>query len=137
LTKVLATGTFDLLHPGHLTYLEAAKELGDELHVIVARNNRSGKDIVIPEKQRRRMVQGLKPVDEAILGSETDMFQPVREIDPDVLALGPDQDWGEDAISRKLEERGLDIEVTRVENYRDCGLCSSSEIVDRVLELFS
>ncbi|MCJ7794379.1 MAG: adenylyltransferase/cytidyltransferase family protein, partial [Methanoregulaceae archaeon] len=36
--RVVATGTFDLLHPGHLYYLEQSKKLGDELFVIVARN---------------------------------------------------------------------------------------------------
>lgn len=134
--RVLATGTFDLLHPGHLAYLEEARRLGDELHVIVARDDRSQKHIVVPEEQRRRMVQGLEPVDEAVLGSEDDMFEPVREIDPDVLALGPDQDWDEEALSEKLDSEGLDIEVTRVERYEECGLCSSSDIVERVLDLF-
>ncbi len=64
------------------------------------------------------------------------MFQPVREIDPDLLALGPDQDWDEDRLRSQLDERGLDVEVVRVERYEECGLCSSSEIVERVLELF-
>ncbi|MBS1263919.1 MAG: FAD synthase [Methanonatronarchaeales archaeon] len=134
--RVLATGTFDLLHPGHLAYLEQAGQLGDELYVIVARDKRSEKRIVVPEEQRRRMVGGLRPVDRAVLGSEDDMFRPVVGIDPDVLALGPDQEWDEYEIRRRLGERGLDTEVVRVERYEECGLCSSSEIVERVLELF-
>lgn len=134
--RVLATGTFDLLHPGHLAYLREARALGDELHVIVARDARSPKTIVVPEGQRRDMVRGLKPVTKAVLGSIDDMYEPVREIDPDVLALGPDQDWDGDEIERDLRESGVDADVVRVETYLECELCSSSDIVDRVKDLF-
>lgn len=134
--RVLATGTFDLLHPGHLAYLREARALGDELHVIIARDARSPKTTVVPEGQRRDMVQGLEPVTEAVLGSLDDMYEPVREIDPDVLALGPDQDWDGDEIESDLRKNGVEAEVVRVETYLECDLCSSSEIVDRVKQLF-
>jgi len=62
LTRVVATGTFDLLHPGHILYLECSKALGDELVVIVARdvNVRHKPKPVVPQDQRLRMVQSLK-----------------------------------------------------------------------------
>ena len=68
--RVVATGTFDILHPGHLWYLEESAKLGDELFVIVARdaNIRHKPRPVIPEEQRRVMVQALKPVTRAVLG---------------------------------------------------------------------
>lgn len=134
--RVLATGTFDLLHPGHLTYLEEAATVGDELFVVVARDATASKVTVVPEDQRRRMVQGLRPVDRAVLGSEEDMYEPVEELDPDVLALGPDQRWDESVLEEEILSRGLEVEVIRVEKYEECALCSSTEIVERVLELF-
>jgi len=70
--RVLATGTFDILHPGHLLYLEEARALGDELYVIVARekNIKHKPKPIISENQRLKMISSLKAVDEAILGSE-------------------------------------------------------------------
>ncbi len=75
MTRVLATGTFDLLHPGHLLYLERSKKLGDELVVIVARdvNVKHKPKPIVPEDQRLKMVQALKVVDLAILGDEKDI----------------------------------------------------------------
>jgi FAD synthetase len=91
--RVLATGTFDLLHPGHLTYLKGCKALGDELYVIVARDSmiRHKPKPVIPEDQRVEMINAFKVVDKALLGSEEDIFAPIMEIKPDVIALGYDQ----------------------------------------------
>ena len=79
--RIVATGTFDILHPGHLYYLEESRKLGDELVVIVARdtNVKHKPRPVIPEDHRLRMVAALKPVDRAILGDKTDMFRPIEE----------------------------------------------------------
>lgn len=134
--RVLATGTFDLLHPGHLAYLREARALGDELYVIVARDHCPEKNTVVPEEQRCAMVQGLKPVTEAVLGSRDDMYVPVKEIDPDIVALGPDQDWDEERIREGMRSRGIDADVVRIEKYEECSLSSSSDIVDRVRDLF-
>ena len=74
---VLATGAFDLLHYGHLKFLEESKKAGDKdarLIVIVARDktvkDRKGSRPVLPEDQRRALVEALKPVEKAILGYE-------------------------------------------------------------------
>ena len=82
--RVVATGTFDILHPGHLYYLSESKKLGDELFVIVARdaNVKHKPHPILPEEQRRAMIAALKPVDHAILGDRTDMFRPIEEIRP-------------------------------------------------------
>ena len=89
MVRVLATGTFDILHPGHILFLSKARELGDELFVIVARESmvRHKPKPVIPEEQRLKMVNALKVVDNAVLGSEKNMFEPVMEIRPDIIAL--------------------------------------------------
>ncbi|AKG91582.1 cytidyltransferase-like domain [Geoglobus ahangari] len=135
--KVVATGTFDIIHPGHIRYLEEAKKLGDYLIVIVARerNVRHKPKPVIPEEQRLRVVRALKPVDEAILGDDEDMFRPIERIRPDVIALGHDQHFDEEWLRGELRRRGIEAEVVRIETKEECELCSSARIVERILTL--
>lgn len=132
--RVVATGTFDLLHPGHLFYLEESKKLGDELWVIVARdvNVRHKPRPIIPQEQRLTMIKALKPVDHARLGVEGDIFDPIREIDPDVITLGFNQFFKEEDLRAALKERGLRAEVVRIGRYEG-PLASSSQIVERTL----
>ncbi|RQG95808.1 adenylyltransferase/cytidyltransferase family protein [Natrarchaeobius chitinivorans] len=136
---VIAQGTFDILHPGHVHYLEEAAEMGDQLYVIVARaTNVDHKEAPIcPATQRRDVVGALEAVDEAILGHREDIFVPIEEIDPDVIALGHDQYHDETAIESELERRGIDCTVQRAsarEPTDDRELLSTRLIVDRVLE---
>lgn len=137
--KVVATGTFDILHPGHLYYLEESGKLGDELHVIVARdeNVRHKPRPVIPERQRLRMVNALKPVDFARLGDLTDMYLPIEEIQPSVITLGFNQHFDEDHLRQELRDRGLDSEVVRIGSYTGDTFCSSRKIVRQVIERYS
>ena len=66
MTRVLATGTFDIPHPGHLFYLSQASALGDELYVIVARASmiKHKPKPILPDGHRLLMVQALEIVDE-------------------------------------------------------------------------
>jgi FAD synthetase len=139
MTKVLATGTFDILHPGHILYLEEAKKLGDELFVIVARdaNIKHKPKPVIPENQRLRMVKALRVVDEAILGSESDIFEPLFQIKPDIIALGFDQKFDETWLEKELSKRGIEARVVRIEKFEDCELCSTAKIFNRIVERYS
>jgi FAD synthetase len=134
--RVVATGTFDILHPGHLYYLEESRRLGDELFVIVARdaNVRHKPVPVIPEEQRLRMVSALKPVDHAVLGDLTDMFRPVEEIRPDVITIGFNQHFDEDKLRQELSRRNISAEVVRIGKFGDDVLCSSRCIVQRIIE---
>ncbi len=136
LIRVLATGTFDLLHPGHLAYLKECKSLGDELYVIVARDSmiRHKPKPVIPEDQRVEMINALKMVDEAILGSEEDIFVPIKEIKPDIIALGYDQHIDEEELENELHKRGFYIRVVRIDKSEKCALCSSAKIVKKIME---
>ena len=137
MTRVLATGTFDLLHPGHLLYLERSKELGDELVVIVARdvNVKHKPKPVIPEDQRLRMVQALKVVDLAVLGDEKDIFRPIEELRPDIITLGFDQHFNPATLVEEMARRNLHPKVVRVTTKDSCDLCSSRKIVAKVLEI--
>lgn len=133
--RVVATGTFDIIHPGHIKFLEEAKKLGDELVVIVARekNVKHKPKPVIPEEQRRKVVEAIRYVDKAILGDEEDIFKPILELRPDVIALGYDQHFNEDWLREELKKRGLNCEVVRIKVHVDCELCSSHKIVERIL----
>ncbi|WP_232701526.1 adenylyltransferase/cytidyltransferase family protein [Halobacterium wangiae] len=137
--RVVAQGTFDLIHPGHVHYLEDAAAMGDELHVIVARReNVTHKDPpILPNRQRRDVVAALDAVDHARVGHPTDIFAPIEEIEPAVIALGYDQHHDADAIEAELAERGVDCEVRRAsprEQQYEGELLSTGTIVDRILE---
>jgi len=136
MVRVLGTGTFDILHPGHLLYLSKARALGDELFVIVARDSmiKHKPKPIVPEKQRLTMVRALSMVDAAMLGSETDMFLPLREIKPDIIALGKNQFFNEKELEAKLVARGIEAKVMRVQAFEQGELCSSAAIIRKVLE---
>jgi len=135
---VMATGTFDLIHPGHGYYLEESKKLGGEdsrLIVVIARDStvRSKKRVpIIPEEQRRKVVSMLKPVDEAYLGSETDMFQVVRDLKPDIISIGPDQNFDVDLLKEQLQKRDLKTKVVKIEGYFDSDLDSTCKIIKKI-----
>lgn len=141
---VLASGAFDLLHLGHVKFLEEAKKAGGEnaeLIVIVARDatveKRKGKKPVMPESQRRALVESLKVVDEAILGyEEFDIGKVIDKIKPDVIALGYDQDGMEKTVRRYVAERGLKIKVVRIGKFGGDELDSSSKIKQKIIEDF-
>ncbi len=139
---VLASGAFDLLHYGHVHYLtEAKKEGGDnvKLVVIVAKDRSveklKGNKPIIPEDQRRAMVESLKVVDEAILGYEDmDMLKVIEKVKPDVIALGYDKERTEKDLKKLLAEKGLSIKVVRVSQFAERDLVSSSKIKRKIIE---
>jgi len=139
---VLASGTFDLLHYGHVKYLEEAKRIGGknaELIVIVARDStvkkRKGRKTVMPEDQRRSLVEALKVVDEAILGCEDfDMIKVVEKTNPDIIAVGHDQSDIEKEIRKALEKEGIAVQVVRVGRFGKDELNSSSKIKRKIIE---
>ena len=138
MVRVLATGTFDILHPGHILFLSKARELGDELYVIVARESmvRHKPKPVIPEEQRLKMVGSLKVVDKALLGSENNMFEPVMEIRPDIIALGYDQTFDILKLENELREHKINARVVRISDSKTCPLCSTGKIIKKILERY-
>ena len=142
---VLASGTFDLLHLGHVRFLEEAKKAGGEnaeLMVIVARDNtvkaRKGKKPVMPEDQRRALVESLKVVDEAILGLEDfSIGKVIEKIKPDVIALGYDQDGIEREVQKAIEKEKYDIEVAKIGRFGKSELDSSSKIMRKIIESYT
>jgi len=121
MVKVMATGTFDLLHLGHIYYLKEAKKLGDILVVVVATDAtvRSLKhEPVNSEEIRLNLIKELKIVDEAYLGHEEDMYEIVEEIKPDIIALGFDQIHDENKIKSELNKRKINARITRLSEFK-------------------
>lgn len=139
MVRVMASGVFDLLHPGHLYFLENAKKLGDELVVVVARDRtaaRLKRPPVLPEELRREMVEALKPVDKAVLGSLTDIYHTVEELKPDVIALGYDQHFDEAEVEHECQRRGLPkIRVVRLGELPQ-DLLGTRQIIQRILSRY-
>jgi len=141
---VLASGTFDLIHLGHVKYLEEAKKAGGknaELIVIVARDStvekRKGKRTVMPEDQRRALVESLKVVDEAILGFEGFSIDKVIEkITPDLVAVGHDQEGIEREVRKAIEDKKFNVQVVRIGRFGKKELNSSSKIMRKIVESF-
>ena len=135
----MAVGVFDLLHAGHLHYLEQAKSLGDYLTVVVAHDDTVRKrkhEPVTGQDLRRRMVEGLKPVDEAVVGNSPDVpiFDILPRVNPDLIALGYDQEHAEEKIRSYLANNGFgNIKVTRVEGLTD-DLDGTRKIIAKILE---
>ncbi len=118
--RVMTTGVFDLLHPGHVHMLTEAKKLGDELVVVIARDESVAKEKhapITPEQHRRDMVAALKPVDDAVLGHRGDYYQIVEELQPDIFALGFDQKYDENKVQAEFDKRGIRCRVVRLPQF--------------------
>ena len=140
MVKVMATGTFDLLHMGHIYYLKEAKKLGDKLVVVVARDSTVRKlkhEPITPEEMRLDIIKELKIVDEATLGHEDDMYATVKEIKPDIIALGYDQVHDEKKIEQELKKRKLVARVVRLPKYSDIeDLDGTRRIIGKIISAY-
>jgi len=142
---VLASGVFDLLHLGHVKFLEAAKKAGGKnakLLVIVARDSTvqdaKGRRPIMPENQRLALVESLKVVDDAVLGLEDfDVGDVIQRVKPDVIALGYDQEKMEKRVREYVEKNRLNVKVERVGKFGQDELDSSSKIRQKIVEKFS
>lgn len=140
MTRVLATGVFNILHPGHILFLKEARKLGDELVVIVSSDRIAGKlkkGFVLPQEQRAEVVGALKVVDKVFIGDESDTLALLPVIKPDVIALGHDQKVDEEWLQGKLAVMGLSARLVRIQRNQDGDYVSSSGIVKKVCEVFS
>jgi len=139
---VLASGVFDLLHLGHVRFLEEAKKAGGpnaELVVIIGRDStvesRKGEKPIMPENQRCALVASLKVVDEAVLGYERfDVAKVVEKISPDVVAFGYDQLGMEKTVRDYVKQHGLKIKIVRIGKFSSDELDSSSKIKQRIID---
>jgi len=143
---VLASGVFDLLHLGHVKFLEEAKKAGGpdaKLIVIIARDStverKKGVKPVIPENRRRALVESLKVVDEALLGYEDfNMERVIEKIKPDIIAVGHDSHMTgmEQAVRNLVKEKHLKIKIVKIGKFGEDELDSSSKIKQKIIEHF-
>lgn len=142
MTTVLAAGVFDLLHYGHIRYLEEAKKVGGDksrLVVIVARDETvrrlKGSDPIIPEDQRRAVIEALKVVDEALLGFEDlDLDRVIQQVKPDIVVVGHDQSAIQAQVEKIRKARELRINIHQVSQFGEDDLNSSSKIKRKIVE---
>ena len=132
---VFTNGVFDLLHPGHVRYLEAAKAQGDRLIVAVnsdrsVRANKGPSRPITPEAERAEIIASLACVDAVVIFDEETPAEIVRAIQPDLLVKGAD--WAADAIVGRdtVEARGGRVIRIPIEAG-----WSTTSIVDRIRAL--
>jgi cytidyltransferase-like protein len=117
---VLAGGVFDIIHPGHIHTLNAAKALGGVLVVAIATDKTAEKmkkrSPLHNQELRRELVSCLSMVDKAIVGHEDDIFQTVKEVKPNIIVLGYDQIHQEKFISDGCKRINLNVEIVRLES---------------------
>ena len=136
----MATGTFDLLHLGHIYYLKEAKRLGDRLAVVVATDStvrRLKHEPINSEQIRLELIKELKIVDEAYIGYEEDMFEIVKEIKPDIIALGFDQFHDEETIKKELKKRKIKARVERLTEFKGgSDLEGTRKIISKIISAY-
>lgn len=110
--KVMVFGTFDIFHPGHINFLDQAREYGDALTVVVARDKTvlsvKGDLPMNNEERRAKNIKKSDIADVVILGSEDDKYKVIKDTKPDVICLGYDQKFFIEDLQDKLSEFGLD-----------------------------
>jgi rfaE bifunctional protein nucleotidyltransferase chain/domain len=136
---VITGGVFDVLHVGHLAALKEAKSLGDILIAIIASDSTvkkmKGKSPVFPEEQRRILLEGLKPVDKALIGfEEMNLKQTIEELKPDIIAVGYDQNLIELYVEEALKELKIPVKVVKLKKYDVKDLDSSTKVKRKVVK---
>ena len=142
---VLASGVFDLLHLGHVKFLEEAKKAGGpdaQLIVVVARDSTvektKGRRPIMAEEQRCLLVESLRVVDRAVLGYENfDIGEVIEDIKPDVIALGYDQEDMMRQVQDYVKAHRLNVKVVRIGRFGKNTLDSSSKIKKEIIDKLS
>ncbi|WP_297486872.1 FAD synthase [Thermococcus sp.] len=139
--RVLVGGVFDILHVGHVHFLKQAKELGDELVVIVAHDETVRKlkrrDPVNTAEDRAELLRAIRYVDEVYIGSPGRIdLELVKRINPDVIAIGPDQNFNCERLKEELRKHGMNVEVIRIPYPYKSDRAKTSKIIERIIEEF-
>lgn len=121
-TTVMLFWTFDLLHPGHEDLFVQAKKLWDYIIVVLSRDltvkKVKGRFSDHDELVRQKNLQATGLVDKVVLWDLEDMYLPVKEYNPDVIALGYDQEVFVQGLERLLFDEWLDIKIVRLNSYK-------------------
>jgi FAD synthetase len=139
---VLASGVFDLIHLGHVRFLEDAKKAGGpkaKLIVIIAKDSTvekmKGRKPIMSEDERLALVKSLKVVDDAVLGYEgLDIGEVVEKIKPDIITLGWDQAEMENSVKDYLAKHKLQVSIVRIGKFGENSLDSSTKIKQKIID---
>jgi len=127
--KVIVFGTFDILHPGHVHLLKEAKEYGDYLVAVVARDSTvcevKGKEPKFSEEIRIANLNKLNIADKVVLGCIDDRYRVIAEEKPDIIALGYDQKVFVDKLASIIDDN---VQIVRIAPYMP-DLYKSSKLV--------
>ena len=144
ITDVLAGGVYDVLHLGHLAALTEAKSFGDLLIAVVATDVTvemlKGRKPIFPEEDRRKLVEGLKPVDRAILGYEDvgmGYEEVLMEVKPDIVAFGYDQENLERSVREIITRHNLRIKMVQLSRFEHETHHSSTSVRQKLSETLS
>src|SRR3989338_10082249 len=122
MTIVLAFGSFDVIHPGHMFFLREGKKMGDKLVVVVAKDStiREIKSFEPKYKEHERLehVRDIPYVDKSVLGYEGDKYKIVEEFNPDIIVLGYDQDSYSEKLPEELKKRKLKAQIQRLGSFK-------------------
>jgi FAD synthetase len=127
--KVLSGGAFNLLHPGHIHFLEESKKLGDELVVVVASDKtvlRNKERLLHKAKERAERIDALSFVDKTVIGDDNDMSRVLVEEKPSIIALGYDQD--EAFVKELLQRTDIRCDIVRIEKLKDYSTKKITEV---------
>ncbi|MBT6068642.1 adenylyltransferase/cytidyltransferase family protein [Candidatus Peregrinibacteria bacterium] len=133
--KVMIFGTFDYFHAGHEYLIEKAKELGDYLIVVIARDKTVEKikgDLPDHnEKERLSILKKHPAIDKAVIGNAKDKHKVVVKHKPDLIALGYDQFVFTHTLNKLIIDHKLNTKIVRIESYKP-ETFKSSKIKDQL-----
>ena len=121
--KVMIFGTFDIIHGGHIHMFKQAREYGDKLIAVVARDVNveriKEKGSLHNEKERLDFLGHIDLIDEVILGDKTDVYKVIKEHKPDVIALGYDQKIYVEKLEDAITRYGLNSRIVKLSPYKE------------------
>jgi glycerol-3-phosphate cytidylyltransferase len=144
--RIVVFGTYDIIHPAHLKFFTEARVATNcphcELVVVVARDSSileiKGHKPIFDEKRRLKLISGLRVIDYAILGNEgADKFQIILALQPDFIVLGYDQVPNDQLLLDFIASNNLQTKIHRLPKFESGDLTSSSEVREKVLELYN
>lgn len=120
--KVLVFGSFDFIHPGHLYFLNKAREKGDFLTVVLARDRTIKKlkkrKPLYPEQTRLKNLKKLRLADQILLGNLKDKYKIISKIKPKIICLGYDQKFFVRNLKNELKKRKINCRIVRLKSYK-------------------